>query len=195
MMEILTALENSGWSMWIKEASAVYVAILAFHTIGLTFLVGISTTISLRILGIVRSIPLQPMADFFPLMYAGAVINVLTGLVLITLYPTDYVVDASFYIKMTAIVAAIITLRGLRAHVFDDGSTLNTQQGIQKAKRLAALLPMFWLIATFTGRVIAYGIETKIQTGAAFVVFLIIALVIWNIIGRPGWSKAPENSL
>ena len=44
MMEILTAIEASGFSMWIKENSTGYVAILAFHTWGLVFLVGISGT-------------------------------------------------------------------------------------------------------------------------------------------------------
>ena len=78
-MEILEALEASGFSMWVKGSSTAYVAVLAFHTNGLAFLVGISGATAMRILGVARSIPLQAMEDFFPLMYVGMGINVLTG--------------------------------------------------------------------------------------------------------------------
>ena len=71
MIEFFQIVESSGFSMSLKESSTAYVAILAFHTIGLSFLVGISGTTALRILGIAPSIPLKPFATLtvcaFPL--------------------------------------------------------------------------------------------------------------------------------
>ena len=81
------------------DHTTAYVAFLAFHTIGLVFLVGVSGVVAMRILGVARSLPLGPLLDFFPLQYLGVCINVVTGVVLLCLYPTDYIVDPTMYIK------------------------------------------------------------------------------------------------
>ncbi len=64
MMALLEALESSGFAMMVKESNTGYVATLAFHSIGMAFLVGISGATALRVLGVARSLPLAPMEDF-----------------------------------------------------------------------------------------------------------------------------------
>ena len=195
MMEILQALEASGYAMWVKESSTAYVAVLAFHTIGLTFLVGISGATAMRILGVARSMPLAPMEDFFPLMYAGFCINAVTGTVLLTLYPTDFLTDPTIYIKLTAIVVAMIVIAKLRAHVFAaGGASLDTAAGSKRAKVLASTLLTVWFVALVAGRVTAYTVPTKLQTAAAAIVVVLLALLVGYIAGRSlGWIKSPRR--
>ena len=50
MMEILAAIEASGFAMFVKESNTAYVATLAWHSIGMAFLVGISGATALRVL-------------------------------------------------------------------------------------------------------------------------------------------------
>ena len=183
-MEILQALEASGYAMWVKESSTAYVAVLAFHTIGLTFLVGISGATAMRILGVARSMPLAPMEDFFPLMYAGFWINAVTGTVLLTLYPTNYFTDPTIYIKLGAIVVAMIVVAKLRAHVFAGGASLDTAAGSKRAKVLASTLLTVWFVALVAGRVTAYTVPTKLQTAAAAIVVVLLALLVGYIAGR-----------
>ncbi len=190
-MEFLEALEASGFSMWVKESSTAYVAVLAFHTVGLTFLVGISGATAMRILGVAPTMPLAPMKDFFPLMHVGFLINLLTGSVLLCLYPTDYVVDPVIYIKLAAVVVALVMINQIRAHVFDQGDP-ETQSQTKAARRFAATLLSMWLIAIVAGRVTAYTLPTRLQTAAAVLVVVGAALLVIYVIGRNrGWIKSP----
>jgi hypothetical protein len=189
-MEYLEALEASGFSMWAKESSTAYVAFLAFHTIGLTFLVGISGATAMRILGVAQSMPLAPMADFFPLMHAGFLINLLTGSVLLCLYPTDYIADPAMYIKLASVVAALVMINLIKAHVFRRGDP-ETQAQTKTAKRYAATLLCVWLISIVSGRIIAYSLETRLQTAAAVFILLVAFLVVGYGVGRSlGWIKS-----
>ncbi len=178
MMEILQWIEASRFAMYVKESSTVYTATLAFHTIGLAFLVGISTGTALRVLGVARALPLAPMEDFFPLLYAGFWINAVTGVVLISLYPTKFLTDATIYIKLGAVLGAMLTIRKLRAHVCGDGPGLGTAVDARKAKVIATVLLAFWLVAITAGRVTAYTLPTKLQTAGAVLVFTALMLLL-----------------
>jgi hypothetical protein len=191
-MEMLAVLEASGFSMWVKESSTAYVAVLAFHTIGLVFLVGISTATAMRILGIANGIPMQAMQDFFPLMYAGAAINVLTGTVLLTLYPTKYLVDPTFYIKLAAIGVAIIALRKIRALVFDISDAADTDSVSRPTRTLAWTIISAWLVALVAGRVMAYSVPTKLETAAAVLIIVVIAVLGAQLATRMGWVSLSE---
>ena len=67
-MEFLTWLENSGFSVWVRDSNSPfgYTLFLYLHSVGMAFLVGLSTIVALRILGVVPLLPLAPMAGFFP---------------------------------------------------------------------------------------------------------------------------------
>ena len=195
-MEILQALEASRFAMFVKESGTAYTAVLAFHTIGLAFLVGISAGTALRILGVARGLPLAPMEDFFPLMWAGFQINVLTGMVLLALYPTKFLADPTFYIKLATIAIAIINIRMLRSHVFGVTASLDTTAGAKKAKLLASTLLAVWLVAITTGRLTEYTLPTKIQTATAVLVFTVVMLLVGYLAARGlAWVKSSRQGV
>jgi hypothetical protein len=195
MMELLQTLEESRFAMFVKESGTAYTTCLALHTIGLAFLVGISGATALRVLGVARNLPLAPMEDFFPLVYAGFCINALTGVVLLALYPTKYVVDPTIYIKLGAVALAMVTLRMLRAQVFDRATSLETAAGARKARTLAVAMLAAWMIAIVAGRVTAYTVATKIQTAVAVAVFAAVALPVGYYLVRGwGWIEASATS-
>ncbi len=195
MVEILQALENSGFSMWVKESSTAYVAVLAFHTIGLAFLVGISGATAARVLGAARSMPLEPMQDFFPLMYAGLAINVFTGLVLICLYPVKYATDVAFYIKLAAIAVAAWVLRKLRILLYESEADADSIAETRPAKVLAVTMLAAWLIGIVAGRVTAYTVPTKIATAGAVIVVLIMVLLIGYAIRQLGKGRSSQQNV
>jgi hypothetical protein len=193
-MEYLEALEASGFSMFIKESSTAYVAFLAFHTIGLVFLVGVSGVVAMRILGVARSLPLGPLLDFFPLLYLGVSINVVTGLVLLCLYPTDYIVDPTMYIKAAAIVVAIIMVRKLKTFLLDLEAGVTTEEQSKDMKMWARTLLIAWLFAVLAGRTVAYGLATKIQTAVAVLIVVSLVLLVGYLVGRGlGWINPSEQ--
>jgi hypothetical protein len=192
-MEFLRAIEASGFAMWVKESSTAYVAILAFHTIGLAFLVGISGGLSMRLLGVAKDMPIEPFEDFFPLMWAGFWTNAVTGAVLMTLYPTQYLTDPTIYIKLGAVALAMGSLRLLRGVVFGEKAQIHTDEGLHTAKRLSKTVLVAWMIAVVTGRVMAYTMPTKLQTGAAFLVSAILMAAAGYLLARSmGWLSPAQ---
>ena len=191
MMEMLAALEASGFAMAVKESNTGYVSVLAFHSIGMAFLVGISGAIALRVLGVARSVPLAPLEDFLPLMYAGFWLNALTGVVLLSLYPTKFLVDVVFYTKLGAIAVAVVTVRRLAAHLFHGEVSLETAAGEAKARTLSVTLLGVWLVAVTAGRLTAYSFDTRVQTAIAVLIVAGLMVLAWNVAGRRlGWYES-----
>ncbi|HJL62280.1 MAG TPA: hypothetical protein QF517_10005 [Pseudomonadales bacterium] len=192
-MEYLEALEASGFSMWAKESSTAYVGFLAFHTIGLVFLAGISGAIAMRILGVARTMPLAPMIDFYPLMWAGLAINAFTGSVLMCLYPTKYLVDPTLYIKLAAVGVAVYMAVKLKAVLVSVNEGMESAAESPEAKKAAVGLLLSWFVALLTGRIMAYSLDTKLQTTAAVIVALCLLFGVGYLIGRrQGWIGSTE---
>src|SRR5215468_216135 len=109
-MNILTALEQSGFSSWVRESPSVraYPTVLFLHTVGLGFLVGASMVIDLRLLGFSPSMPLEPVKKFFPVMWFGFWVNALSGVVLVVIDATKMLTNPLFYIKIGFIALALL---------------------------------------------------------------------------------------
>src|SRR5438045_1859132 len=124
MQEFLDSIENSGFSSYIRETPSVlgYSTILAMHTFGMAFLVGLSGVIALRVLGAVPQLPLKPLKSLQPLIVIGFWVNAVTGLVLTSLAIHSLLRNWDFYVKLVAIALAIVALQKMRRHAFGDAS-------------------------------------------------------------------------
>ena len=82
MTSWLDALENTWLSTTLRDSPNVflYPTILAFHTLGLAFFVGISSAIALRIFGVAPGLPLAPFKKLYPVMWLGFFFNAVSGL-------------------------------------------------------------------------------------------------------------------
>jgi len=109
-MEFLFWLEQTSLAMWISQSDSMFAfpGILLFHTTGLTLLVGTSVVIDLRLLGFASQAPIAAMRELFPLIHAGLVINVATGLLLVVARASEALVNPAFYVKIAAIALALV---------------------------------------------------------------------------------------
>ena len=80
MMNLLAALENSSFSVWLRGSPSLfaYPAVLTFHTLGLGVLVGTCMVLDLRILGFASAVPLATFAKSFRVMWLGFWVNALS---------------------------------------------------------------------------------------------------------------------
>ncbi len=156
-MDLLRRLEESGLSQWVSQSGSLlgYPTILFLHTLGLATVAGLSATINLRVLGVAPGIPLSALARFFPAIWAAFALTAASGLTLLITDATAKLSSPVFYVKMTFIVLAIVTVRRLRALVFANGAVAsNSLPG--RARVLAIACMLFWLGATTAGRLMAY---------------------------------------
>ena len=156
-MAILQAIENFGFSQWVKQSGSLWAfpGILLMHTYGMAVLVGVIAAIDLRILGFVPAIPLSPLQKFFPLIWLAFWVNAITGTMLLMADATSKMVNPDFGIKMLFIVLAVITQRLIQKRVFGDPD-VDRRPFTSNAKMLAAASLACWLGAITAGRLLAY---------------------------------------
>ena len=153
---ILNTIEQTGLSKWIRYSPSVFgfYFILLCHTIGLSLLVGANAVVDLRILGVAPGLPLKPMKQLFRFMWLGLAINITTGLLLLTGYPTKALTDLDFYVKMSFIALAVLTMRRIYLRVFSDPA-LSEGDMIGQGKTLAKFSLVFWIAAVWAGRMLS----------------------------------------
>jgi hypothetical protein len=157
MIAFLVWLEATALSTGLRESVSVFAfpMILAYHTIGLGFLVGLSAALDLRLLGAAPKVPISALKSFFPVAWAGFWVNAASGLLLLIAYPTKALTNPLFYLKLLLIVAAVALLRRITATAFrsPDFDQAAIPSGI---KRMAVASLVCWIAIIFAGRFLAY---------------------------------------
>lgn len=157
-MQFLASLEHSAFGTWVREAPTIwaYATILFLHTVGLGFVVGVNVAIDLRILGVARQIPLAPMRKLFPWMWAGFIVNALSGIALLIADATTKLANPVFLVKMAFITLGVVNMAWSKRKLFDDPATLEQVPATSHAKRVAIVSLILWIGATTAGRLMGY---------------------------------------
>ena len=152
MGSLLGQLEQSGVATWIREGGAIYgyPLILFLHTLGLSTLVGLSSAINLRLLGVASSIPLASLDRIFWLMWAGFAVTAATGILLFVADATRHASNPAFLMKLVFVLLAVTTLALTWTRVF---------RGQHRGRMLAAVSLACWFGALTAGRLMAYIAE------------------------------------
>jgi hypothetical protein len=156
MMDLFTWLEGSAMSTWVREAPTIwaFATIITLHTFGMGVLVGASAVLDLRLLGAGRTIPLAPLRTLFRVMWAGFWLNLVTGSVLFAADATSRGVQWLFFVKLLFVAAGVATIVLIKRHVYSANADPVVVSGT--AKGLAVLSLLVWIVATITGRLLAY---------------------------------------
>jgi hypothetical protein len=156
MMSILTALEQSTFSMWLLGSNSIwaYPTVLTLHTFGMMVLVGAAAMVDLRLLGFGRGIPLGSMQALFRMMWAAFWLNAVTGSMLFAADATKRGTSTIFLVKLALVAAGVITIVLIKRNVY--GATPNPATVSGTARLLAIVSLLVWSAAITTGRLLAY---------------------------------------
>ena len=158
VMRFFDWLEHSSFSMWIKESSSLWpydIFCLSAHAIGMAILVGFSVAIALRVLGFAPRLPVAPMGQFFPVIYAGFWINAISGTGLFITYPMKAMTNPSFFLKIAGVVLALLCVRRMKREVFDNPRSAATTPAPKSGRMAAAALLVVWVVTITAGRLLA----------------------------------------
>jgi hypothetical protein len=156
-MDLLVWLEGTGIANAIRTIPWLYPAFETGHYIGLSLLVGGILLIDLRVLGFARSLSLRSMIGLLPFVWAGFIINVVTGSLLFIYGATGFGTNKAFLLKMSFMVLA-----GLNALAFDlavrrsGADWVGADLPPQHVKIFATASLVLWLCVVTTGRWMAY---------------------------------------
>ena len=156
-MDTLSAIENSGFGIWVRESGSLwaYPTIIFFHSLGLSFLVGMSVALDLRLLGVASGIPLAPLERLYPIMWFGFWINAASGVALSVADAATMLVSGVFWVKMACIAAAVISMILIRRQLFTPARAEIAIVPL-KTKWLAGSSLALWALAITAGRLTAY---------------------------------------
>ncbi|MBZ5556872.1 MAG: hypothetical protein LAO77_06295 [Acidobacteriia bacterium] len=157
---VLGSIESSAFSTWLRESPSLlaFPLMLSLHAIGMGLAAGINGAIALRILGVAPGVPLGGMRPFLRVMWAGFWMNAASGVALLIAYPTKALTNPDFYLKLTFIALALVTVRALDRRVFRAPQALDavpTPPGA-RVRRLAVASLTCWAGAIIAGRLLAY---------------------------------------
>jgi len=185
-------LEHSGLSMWIKESMSLWpydILCLSAHAVGMALLVGLSSAIALRVVGFAPGVPLAPMAQFFPVIYAGFWINAFSGTGLFITYPVKAVTNPIFNLKLIGVALALLCIRRIKQQVFDAPGRTDERLVPERGQRPAAALLVVWVVTITAGRLLAYKGIPAIEWVAA-----IGMAVVASVTGAAGYLLARSRA-
>ncbi len=150
-------LHDSYLATIVRESSPVYATVETFHAIGMGVLVGTITVVNLRLLGLLKRIPVFMLVNLLPLIWAGFVINACSGSLMFASDAVKMSQNRIFLTKMSLILAGFIIALSLRRVVFQNMSKWTAGGAIPgTAKFLSCSSLLVWYGAIVAGRLTAY---------------------------------------
>jgi hypothetical protein len=156
-MEFLQWLESTPFSVWLRESPSIwaYPTMLFVHTVGLSFSVGPSVAMDLRLLGFARRLPISPLAGLFKVIWIGFWVNAASGAVLLAANATTRLTNPVFYLKMIFVLTAMAVMVAMRRQVFR-GPDLASKPIDGVGRCLAVASIVCWFGAVTAGRFMTY---------------------------------------
>lgn len=196
-MEFLSWLENTETVTWIRESTSLlgYTLYLALHTLGLVFLLGPVVVIGFRMAGLVPKLPIAAMRSFFPLMVAGFLVNLVSGLVLFSTAPVGFVRNITFLVKLASVLIAVVVLRRFVRVVFGSETDPDAAIDTRRARRLFVVSAAFWTLGIAAGRLTAYSAYVISRTVGALIVALLLAVAAAFVARALGRRREAAHSV
>lgn len=155
-MQFLAWVQSSSLSNWILTTTWVYPWTIAFHSVGMGFLVGIIAMIALRVLGF-GAFSVAPLGRFLVVAHVAFVINVLTGLMMFMIDATSFIVSPTFLTKMLLVLLGVIFSVVLSNRIFSANPHWNGEGTAPGSLKLVAGITLVcWAGAIVAGRMTAY---------------------------------------
>jgi hypothetical protein len=157
VLELLLWLEGTAIANAIRTSIWMYPAFESAHYVGIALLVGGIMVIDLRLLGFAQRLPIAPVMGLLPWVFAGFLINLVTGTLMFIYGATSYGTSWLFWYKMGLILVA-----GGNALLFklvagrSGGAWMRSGEVPVAVKAIATLSLVLWVAVTAAGRFMAY---------------------------------------
>jgi hypothetical protein len=155
--------------MWLEQALAGVGPVRAFmrgswgwpviesvHFIGLSLLFGSIAAWDLRLLGLVKRVPISAFHRLVPVAVLGFVINATTGFMFLTGFPDQYVYNRAFHIKLLFLAIAGLNVLLFYVTTFRRLKAGSAEPDPFSARIAGAISLICWTSVIFWGRMITF---------------------------------------
>lgn len=154
----LVWLEGSALAVAMRQWLWLYPAVEAAHIAGIAALVGGAMMFDLRLLGLSRSLPVAALAGhLLPWARVGLGVVAISGALMFTAHPTEWVGNPAFTVKVVLIVLAGINAGVFHRWPFRSVHGWDRDVAAPLAARVAAVSSLvLWTGVIVCGRLLAY---------------------------------------
>ncbi len=159
-LELFEWLQNTYWSMAIRESLILYPLILTTHVLALCVSVGLIAIVDLRLIGLRFSNVLisEVTGKLIPWALFGFTLMVTSGLLLFYATPLKAAQNPFFQIKMFALLLAGLNAFFFHAAIYKKAITWDSLQIVPFRARLAGCVSLtLWTVVLVSGRMQAYN--------------------------------------
>jgi len=146
------SVELSSVGLWLTGGTGNFMAYpitLSAHGLGMMTVMGVVIAFNMRVLGFAKNISISAYDRLFMIGWAGFMLNLVSGLLLLTGYFSTYIFQGSFQLKI-----AFIVLGGILMKVVMSGIRNGRDEKVTML--LSAACMASWSGAIITGRLMAY---------------------------------------
>ncbi len=154
MDPLFAAIEQSPFSVWMREDLYAYFIALIFHSIGMALLIGGGVVVSLRIAGVLANTRMERFRGFFPVMWVGAGLAIPSGVALLIGYPAKALTNPVFGLKFACLIGAALLVRFAARRFFPLAERGEALPGNARRVGIAALA--LWLGAVAAGKMLLH---------------------------------------
>ena len=159
MRDFFTWMNETPWSIALRESFVVWPLLEATHVLTIMLFVGTIIMVDLRLLGVAfRQVPVSEMTTrILPWTIGGFVVMIVTGLLLFYAKPLVYYHNIFFRVKIVVLLLAMANILYFHKRVQGNLAAWDLSQAIPRNARIAAVLSLSaWVMIVISGRLIAY---------------------------------------
>lgn len=154
MDPLFAAIEQSPFSVWMREDLYAYFIALIFHSIGMALLIGGGIIVSLRIAGVMPATRMEKFRGFFPVMWAGVALAAPSGIALLAGYPAKALTNPDFALKFACLIGAALLVRFAARRFFPLAERGEALPASARWVGVAALV--LWLAGVAAGKLLLH---------------------------------------
>jgi hypothetical protein len=152
-----TWIENTSLAEMVRVSAYGYPVMITLHSLGLAIMVGLSSVLSLRVLGLFSAIPYSSLQRLLKIAWVGFIINFLSGSSLFSANATQFIVDWVFDVKMVMVILGAILVGVMQNMIGAALATGNAEAAAGASlKVVASLTILAWAIGMTFGRMVPY---------------------------------------
>jgi hypothetical protein len=150
-------LEATSLSKAINAYPWLWPACETLHFIGLTLLVGIAGAFDLRLMGLMRRVPIPVIKEFMPWAILGFAVNLVTGTIFFIGVPHQYVNNPAFWAKVAFLMVAGVNAMVFETTIGDRIATIDPDADTPLSFKIIGGVSLFsWLAVLFFGRMLPF---------------------------------------
>jgi membrane-bound ClpP family serine protease len=155
---LLQWLEQTPVADWVAASAWGYPITLSSHGVGLAIVVGIILMVDFRVLGFFKSMPLGATSRLLPYMWAGFLLNLISGVALFVADAERFTFSLPFQLKILFIVIGVVLVWFLDAKVVKPAAAAGGDAALPGYAKPLAILSIFlwWFSVILSGRLVAY---------------------------------------